>query len=144
MPKPQQPQLLAALLGWCLPGLGHISVGQKRRGKYILLGAMCLIIGGILIGGIDAVDQKNDFLWFLAQAGAGPVVILIDICTQNFVSSLPVDEKASLVGLSHVNEIGTLFIAMAGLMNIVMMLDVLYREPGDDIDRKLIRREGDR
>lgn len=143
MPKPQQPQFLAALLGWCLPGLGHISIGHKRRGTYILLGAMSLIIGGIFIGGIDAVDHKNDFLWFLAQAGAGPIVVLIDLCTQNMIASLPVDEKASLVGLSHVNEIGTLFIAMAGLMNVVMMLDVLYREPGEDLEKRLIRREGD-
>ena len=56
---------------------------------------------------------------------------------------MPVNEKASLVGLSHVNEIGILFVAMAGLMNVVMMLDVLYREPGDDIEKRLIRREGD-
>ena len=143
MPKSKQPQLLAALLGWCLPGLGHISIGQKRRGIYICLGAMFLIICGILIGGIDAVDHKNDFLWFLAQVGAGPVVILIDICTQNLIASLSVDEKVSFVGLSHVNEIGTLFVAMAGLMNIVMMLDVLYREPDCDIEQPLIRREGD-
>lgn len=143
MPKPQQPQLLAALLGWCLPGLGHMSIGQKHRGRYICFGAMLLIISGILIGGIDAVDHHNDFLWFLAQAGAGPVVILIDICTQNLITSLPIDEKATRVGLSHVNEIGTLFVAMAGLMNVVMMLDVLYREPGDDFEKRLIRREGD-
>ncbi len=143
MSKSKQPQLLAAFLGWCLPGLGHIKIGQKRRGRYICLGAMLLIISGILIGGIDAVDHKNDFLWFLAQVGAGPVVILIDICTQNFIVSLSVDEKVSFVGLSHVNEMGTLFIAMAGLMNIVMMLDVLYREPDCDIEQRLIRREGD-
>ena len=143
MTKPTQPQLFAAFLGWCLPGLGHMSIGQKRRGTYILIGAMTLIICGIIIGGIDAIDHKNDFLWFLAQAGAGPIVILIDICTQNFIASLPVNEKASLVGLSHVNEIGILFVAMAGLMNVVMMLDVLYREPGDDIEKRLIRRESD-
>ena len=30
------------------------------------------------------------------------------------------------VGIGHVNEMGTLFIALAGLMNLVVILDALY------------------
>jgi hypothetical protein len=46
------------------------------------------------------------------------------------------------VGLGRVNEMGTLFIALAGLMNLVVILDVLYAraEPEPKPER---RRRGD-
>ena len=102
-----------------------------------MCGALFLIACGALIGGIDTVDHRNDLLWFIAQVFCGPIVIGIDLLNQTFVASLPTSERASLVGLSHVNEIGTLFIAMAGLMNFVAILDVLYIVPNKDLERRL-------
>ncbi len=91
---------------------------------------------GILVGGIDAVDHKNDGLWFIAQVLCGPIVIAIDIVTQSLIVASPIEKRATLVGLSHVNEIGTLFIAMAGLMNFVVILDVLQAKPNTDFERR--------
>jgi hypothetical protein len=33
------------------------------------------------------------------------------------------------VGIGRVNEMGTLFVALAGLMNLVVILDAMFREP---------------
>ena len=88
----------------------------------------------MLVGGIDAVDHKNDGLWFIAQVWCGPVVIGVDLLNQSLIAPLPAIEKAMLVGLSHANEMGTLFIAMAGLMNFVVLLDVLQAKKGDDFE----------
>ena len=131
---------LAAFLGWVMPGLGHIAIKQKRRGLLIMTGALFLILSGVLIGGLDVIDHKQDSLWFLCQIFAGPVIIVIDFLNQFFIASLPTTEKASLVGLNHVNEIGTLFVAMAGLMNFVIILDAIQPSLVSDLDLRPSRR----
>ena len=99
--------MTAVVLGWILPGLGHISIGQKRRGGLIMFGVLFLVCCGVLVGGIDAVDHKHDWLWFIAQIWCGPLVIGIDVLNQLFIVPLPIAQRATLVGLSHANEIGT-------------------------------------
>jgi hypothetical protein len=131
-PKQTNLNMTATVLGWILPGLGHISIGQKRRGFLIMVGMIFLIVCGVLVGGIDSVDHKNDSLWFIAQVWCGPIVIGIDLLNQAFIAPLPIAEKTTLIGLSHANEIGILFIAMAGLMNFVVLLDVLQAKDNDD------------
>ncbi len=124
----------AIVLGWLLPGLGHVSVGQKRRGFLIMGGVLFLVFCGALVGGIDAVDHNKDGLWFIAQVWCGPVVVGIDLLNQTFIAPLPIADKVTLVGLSHANEMGTLFIAMAGLMNFVVLLDVIHAKRGEDFE----------
>lgn len=142
----------AALLAWVWPGLGHIVLGERRRGFLIMFGVLFLFFGGLLIGGLDCVDRKNDRLWFLAQSMCGPIALGADLANQALVQVVPTDWgrsenrrrfldgdeelRASLrrIGLGRVNEAGTLFIALAGLMNLVVILDALYfvpHHPGD-------------
>jgi hypothetical protein len=128
--------ITSALLGWILPGLGHRALGHRRRGRYIFFGVLFMIGMGVLVGGIDAVDHKNDGLWFIAQVCCGPIVIAIDMATQVLIVDAPIEKRATLVGLSHVNEIGILFIAMAGLMNFVVILDALQAKPNTDFERR--------
>ena len=138
-PPPQSESTIRVgpvLLGWILPGAGHFSIGHRRRGLLILSGVIFLVFCGVLVGGIDAVDHKNDGLWFIAQVWCGPIVVGIDLMNQAWVASLPTSQRATLVGLSHANEIGTLFIAMAGLMNFVVLLDVLQAKSGEDLERR--------
>jgi len=115
----------AALLAWVWPGLGHISLGQRRRGMLVMFGVLFLFLGGVLIGGVDAVDRRNDPLWFVAQALCGPIAFGADLANQRLLS----DPKLRLrrKSLSHINEFGTLYAALAGLMNLVVILDALHR-----------------
>ena len=139
-PTPQSEQSIrvgAVILGWILPGMGHFSIGHRRRGLLIMTGVIFLVFCGVLVGGIDAVDHKNDGLWFIAQVWCGPIVVGIDLMNQVWVAPLPMPQRATLVGLSHANEIGTLFIAMAGLMNFVVLLDVLKAKGDEDLERRV-------
>ena len=125
------------MLGWILPGWGHYSIGHRRRGLLIFGGVMFLVFCGVLIGGINAVDHENDSLWFIAQFWCGPVVLAIDLINQACTNALPISDRTTLVSLSHTNEIGTLFIAMAGLMNFVVLLDVLQATCHKDLERRV-------
>ena len=102
-----------------------------------MFGILFLVGCGILVGGVDAVDHRNDGLWFIAQAWCGPIVILVDLINLTWVIPLPIERRATLVGLSHMNEFGTLFVAMAGLINFVVLLDVLHASKHDDFERRL-------
>lgn len=133
---PRGIQLHAAILAFIWPGLGHRSLGQRRRGNYLCFGVLFLVVLGVLVGGIDVVDHKNDKLWFIAQVCCGPVVVAIDVATQYIIVGSPIEKRATMVGLSHVNEIGTLFVAMAGLMNFVVILDALRARPNGDMERR--------
>lgn len=135
------------VLAWLWPGLGHIVAGERARGVRIMGGLLLLIVSGLLIGGVDSVDRREDGLWFLPQAGCGPLVFGLDAANSALLKSgrvgtlHPVPESgvaaagslartvSSKRGLAHPNEFGTLFIALAGLLNVVVMLDAGFRRP---------------
>lgn len=128
--------LLGAILAWLWPGLGHISLGEKKRGLYIMIGVLFLFTCGILVGGIDAVDRQSgsDRLWFYAQGLCGPIAFAADFVNQNYVKQLPASDQLRTQGLGRVNEMGTLFVALAGLMNLIVILDALHFIPRRQVE----------
>ncbi len=116
---------LAALLAWLLPGLGHMYLGQRFRGRMILLGTLFLVTFGVLIGGVDVVDMQRDRLWFIAQAGTGPIAFLLDLLNQALLKTASPGTQAQFTSLGNLNSTGTLYIALAGLMNVVVIIDAL-------------------
>ncbi len=114
-----------------------------------MFGVLFLFLGGVLIGGIDVVDRKEDRLWFWAQALCGQIALAVDFTNQTFLKTWPPDgagrsdERDSKAiaqlgrkGLGRVNEMGTLFCALAGLMNLVVILDALYHPSRRVADRR--------
>lgn len=145
VPPPTAPvRIDFLLLGWLFPGLGHIAAGERTRGGLIAAAAALLISGGLLIGGLDVVDRKNDRLWFIAQAGNGPIAFVLDAARsrmspgqeyefrrdremrQRYEDGDPVIISGlHRASIGHLNEIGTLWIALCGLMNVVVLIDFL-------------------
>ena len=138
---------LAALMGWVVPGLGHWIIGEKGRGALILGGVVFLWASGLLIGGIDSVDKTEDKLWFYAQAGSGPIAFVVDGLNDRLIKSGSWGEMldapkagrqvSSYKSIAQMNEYGTLFTALAGLMNVVALLDAGSR-PGANRRQKVV------
>jgi len=105
-----------------------------------MAGILGLVVMGLLIGGVDAVDSVRDRLWYLSQLGAGPLVIVADLVNQHVARTLEAPAIHHTQGLGHINAIGTLYVALAGLMNIVALLDLLRGESAPALGR----RSGDR
>lgn len=134
---------VAAALGWLVPGLGQMWTGHVQRGIYAMVGILGLFLGGVLLGGVAVVDRRDNGIWFVAQAGAGPVAFAADWANSAWVKSGAVGELidappsasprstgtkvSSLRSVTSVHEVATLYCAMAGLMNIVVLLDALVR-----------------
>ncbi|MCC6675619.1 MAG: hypothetical protein IT436_00620 [Phycisphaerales bacterium] len=73
---------VAGLAALILPGAGHFVLGQRGRAAAIAAGVLGLFFGGLLIGGIDVVDSREDRLWFIGQALIGPVAFGVDYAHQ--------------------------------------------------------------
>lgn len=91
-----------------------------------MLGVLMLVVIGVLVGGVDCVDRRNDRLWFLAQSVCGPIVFAVDFVNQRYVQTLPDEQRYRAIALNKPNEMGTLFVALAGLMNLVVILDATF------------------
>lgn len=148
---------LAGVLAVLLPGAGHWYQGQARRALLIGGGVLGLFFGGLLIGGVDVVDSRQDRLWFLGQALVGPVAFATDYTHQNVLKGLdpatgqrrspmpgevkdpatgrwtpgPVGSKPPLSkSLGKMNEIGTLYCTIAGMLNLIVILDAAFPSAG--------------
>lgn len=83
-PSPaSSPDLIAGLAAAAFPGLGHAVRGRTKRGILAMIGVMGLFLYGLLIGGIDAVDSREDKIWFAGAALVGPVGFGVDWVHQN-------------------------------------------------------------
>lgn len=80
---PQQMDPAAAIAALVFPGAGHILRRRTTRGLYAAVGVLGLFFFGLLIGGIDAIDSKEDKWWFIGQAFVGPVTFAVDYAHQN-------------------------------------------------------------
>ncbi len=130
-PKPIFPPPLVALAAWVLPGAGYFLIRQRARGLAVGITILILFVAGLLIGGIRVVDAPalagietaRDLVtqkpWFIGQVLAGPISF-IPVYVGHANPDIP---------LSHAraNEIGTLYAAIAGMLNLLAIIDSAYR-----------------
>lgn len=163
----------AAVAGWILPGLGHVILGQKKRGIVIGATILGLWLAGILVGGVSVIDRYDRVepaddnypeapsrsWWFWGQAMIAPS-LAVDYLREKLLHK-HVDElghgpvqygsrhpyrgnpRRTLVpqhsptdvpppyepSFGKVAEQGTLYTALAGMLNLLAMIDVLYWDP---------------
>ncbi len=124
----------AALLGWLLPGLGHWLIGQKQRAIILCLAIGGLWLAGTLIGGIGVYDRKEHKMWFLGQMLVAPSV-LVDMAHESLATRYGRPEPnvsppaAFSPAYGRTEEQGLLYSSLAGLLNLLAIVDVLYRQP---------------
>ncbi len=149
---PEQFDPIALVLACVLPGLGHWYLGEKKRAILIASGVLGLFLGGMLIGGIDVVDSKEDTIWFVGEALVGPLAFGADYYHQHQLKvhvrdgqgrdvtrsaypteirnpdgtpgvAAPGQNPPNIKSLGRMNELGTLFSTIAGMMNLIVIID---------------------
>ena len=113
---------------------------------------LLLWLTGLLIGGVDSVDSREDRLWFIAQSGSGPIAYVVSAVNEGALKSGSVGSMLdapnarrnvngpkqlnSYKSVGRSNEYGILFTALAGLMNLVSMIDVGFRSRSEERTRR--------
>jgi len=143
---------LAGLLALAFPGLGHLYLRRRSRAAGVAAGVLFLFFGGLLIGGIDVVDSREDRLWYYAELGVGPLAYATDYLNQTrfkvndlgeIRSATPDEVRApdgsprtaqpgqrppNVKSVGRMNELGTLFCTMASFLNLIAVFDAALRE----------------
>jgi hypothetical protein len=118
--SPLRPPFLVVLIGWLIPGAGHLLLGKRGRGV-IIFGAVLasFVIGVMMRGPLFQPSGANDVLsrfiqvgGFVADLAAGVPYLLA-----SWFGYAPPDVA------THTADYGSKFIVAAGLLNILAMVD---------------------
>lgn len=112
-PAPVANPALCAGLSWIVPGLGHARAGQKDKG--LLMGAAVLVVfaAGLLFSQGHAVDRATASVWWIGQNLCGGGSLFAALVTG------PMRMEGSTANL----DLGLVLCTVAGLMNLVVMVD---------------------
>ena len=113
-PKRGPHPALAAALSWCVPGLGHLVQGRKRRALIVFV----LLVGFFLVGtwlaeGSNLSRERHFYYW------SGQILVGLPAIAAEIVSGRP-----PVTGPLPFADVGLLYACMPGLLNILVMLDV--------------------
>lgn len=126
-PAPLHRAPVAGLLGWVLPGLGHLYLGERRRGLILLITISLTFWIGVAIGGPAAtVNPREQRLWFVAQSLTGGQSLIAYGLGQR---ALTAANAPNSVVLGHwlTAEVGRHYSGVAGLLNLLIILDAIGR-----------------
>jgi hypothetical protein len=113
---------LVVAIGWMLPGAGHVLTGVPRQAAVFFVVLIGMAAAGLAFGG----------RLFPVQA-AEPLVLLASLAEWSLLAPRLVAEMAGW-GQGHVvdatYEYGNTFLIVAGLLNLLVVLDAFDRARG--------------
>jgi hypothetical protein len=128
------PAPIIAIVTWLVPGSGYLLLGQYARGLTIGFTILVLFALGCLIGGIHVVDPP------VFTVGHGNYVHAIfekPAYIGQFLTGI-IGLIAGWLGPSQpasharVSDIGILYTAVAGMLNLMAIIDASYRATLDE------------
>ena len=129
-PIPWHP--FAAFCAWLIPGLGHVLIGQGLRGLILFFTITGLFVSGVVLGGVDVFDRSKHAIVFFSQAAIAPTIpasIMLRTLKATTSDFRPDNHPPYTPALGKSEEQGSLFTGVAGLLNMLAIMDVFYREP---------------
>jgi hypothetical protein len=116
--KPNRNAWSLALLGWLVPGLGHVVQGRTSKGIVTGLTVLTLFVVGVLIGGhIYSIRDTNEgllsLLFGLCDLGNG-----LAYFSSKLVGFAVVEQPQRAM-----SEYGSVFLMASGLLNFILALD---------------------
>ena len=102
--------------GWLVPGLGHFMLGRRGRGLIFFAVVMALFLLGLYWGGELFELDQSDFLTLLAGLAE------LGVGLPYFVADLLGRGGGTVTSVTY--EYGYTFLIVAGLLNMLIVLDV--------------------
>ncbi len=117
-PAPTAMSVLAPVIGWLIPGAGHVIQKRWLRGLLLMISVAAMFAFGLAMDG--KIYKSNtgdllDILGFISDLGAGVLYIL----------GRMFDWGNTTIYIASA-DYGTKFIAVAGLLNIIAAVDAYH------------------
>ncbi len=131
---------LAGILTWWIPGLGHMYLGDHKRGLVLMVTITATFWSGMALGGVrDTVDPHKHKLWFMAQLCSGGNTLFAYMLHHR--ADLAVVRSAAPDQPRHwlASDVGVHYTGIAGLLNLLVILDALVRSEESSGVRRALR-----
>lgn len=105
---------LVGVVGWWIPGAGHLILGEPKRAAIIFFSILFAFVFGIWLGSIACIDASTP--WYWAQMLNSPAVAYL----------------AHLSNINHLEsygkprEMGEIYTAIAGMLNLLCIVNAVY------------------
>lgn len=116
-PLGPRPALVPMVVGWLVPGAGHLMIGRTWPGLFVAAAVFSLFFGGMALAGWTNVDPEKHRWYFIAQISAGGPTLGAWLATKG----------RELTEFRPHLTVGELYTAIAGLLNLVAVADVRTR-----------------
>ncbi len=134
---------IAVVLAWLIPGLGHLFLGHRVRGVIFLTFITLTFWTGVAIGGVKCVAPYRPTPQSASQAHQPPPPrswwFFAQILNGGYaMASFAAGNLASEVGyLSWPSgDIASVYTGVAGLLNLLIIIDALARAEGLPLRRR--------
>ena len=108
--------LIVGLLGWFLPGAGHLLLKEEKRAIIIFATITLTFCVGLYVGSIGVIDPVGAKAWYVAQIMNSPLVAALGHLTAG--GGFPVYGRP--------NEIGQIYTGVTGLLNLLCIINAVY------------------
>jgi hypothetical protein len=117
--------LVAALLGWAVPGMGHWWLGERGRGAIFFVVISVTFWAGVAVGGVrTTVTPKDNGAWIAAQLCVGPQA-LGALYLSRQIQGRP--DETSFKAAWPGSNIAVVYAGVAGLLNLLVVIDCLAK-----------------
>ncbi len=114
-----KPWMKFVVVGWLLPGSGHMLLGKPWRGVLLLVSVLSMYLFGLMMRGTLYLPKSGDLMTTLIHTG-GFLCNLMSGLAYLFALAFGY-EGSALPGLGF--DYGTVFLASAGLLNTLAIVD---------------------
>jgi hypothetical protein len=106
---------LALLMGWAVPGLGHLVLGRWKKGLFFFGVLALTYLAGLWIIGFRTVSFDANPFYYVGQYGSGTTMLVGSLLAKTPITSrpLPIDFY----------DPGLLYVCVSGLLNLVVMFN---------------------
>ncbi len=108
--------LIVGLLGWFLPGAGHLLLKEEKRAIIIFATITLTFCLGLYVGSVGVIDPVGAKAWYVAQIMNSPLVAVLGHLTAG--GGFPVYGRP--------NEIGQIYTGVTGLLNLLCIINAVY------------------
>ncbi len=120
----------ALVLGWLVPGLGHLYAGRRWKAAVFFLTIMSSAAVGWSLGSFRNVYFTPDHYQFYAEVGNG-LFTLGASAGMHIAGSAPIEATASAAYLAGTSPTADLYLMLAGLLNFIVAANAFDTAAGE-------------